>query len=413
MLRIEILAAFYNFAQEMKGLKFIATFLLIFSWTGVLSQESGLSGKKNALKQRLDSAAVRKYNPLYIEVPQRPWRIILRNRLDQSNTKFVTNNTLTVNGLVNDTQMDMNIESQLQSTAGIWVGYRGLGIGYSYKLNKQAGFNFSISATGAKYGINFKLRSMDIEKMHMIFKDTELGSTETLESDAQFPTPINVSSFNLNGYYVLNGRNYSQAAAYKQVVIQRRSAGSLLLGGTAVTTVIDMSDKYNAAIIALTDSLGLLTFGHISGGVGYGYNYVPAQGWTINAMAMTFISFSDLIIRKKYDCNYDFIGQNDVDDYGEWDSENRIWANGKSRKPTFIGNNLINWQEDVDIWEMRVDDEKSSYTFNLDLRTGATYCWDRYFLNATGMINLFSCGHDKNQVRLFDWNISASFGIRL
>ena len=398
----------------MKGLKLISTFLLLFAATDVLAQnESGLRYKLISFQQKLDSAAVRKYNPQFIEVPQYPWRIIIRSKLDQSNIDFVSNNTLMVNGQENFITMDMGIHSRLNSTAGIWIGYRGLGIGYSYKLTKQAGFNFSISANGAKYGINFKIRSMDIEDMHMKFQDTELNSTQTIESDANFLSPINISSFYLNGYYVFNGRNYSQAAAYNQMVIQRRSAGSLLLGGTMFTTGIDMSDRNNASIIALADSLGAMTFGHISGGVGYGYNYVPADGWTINAMVMTSISFSDLVVRKKYDCNYDFIGEDDVDDYGEWDSQQRQWANGKLRKPTFIGNNFIDWQQDVDIWEKRVDEEESSYTFNFEIRTGVSYCWDRYFLSANGMINLFSLGHDKNQVGIFDWNISTSFGIRL
>lgn len=398
----------------MKGLKLISTFLLLFTATGIFAQnESGLRGKLISFQQKLDSAAVRKYDARYIEVPQYPWRIILRSKLDQYNIDFDSNNTLIVNGVADYTKMDMSIESRINSTAGVWIGYRGLGIGYSHKLTQQAGFNLSASATGAKYGLNFRLRSMEIEDMHMKFQETGLSSTVKLDSDARFFSPINILSLYLNGYYVFNGRNYSQAAAYNQMVIQRRSAGSLLLGGTMFTTAIDMSDKNNASIIALTDSLGVMTFGHISGGVGYGYNYVPADGWTINAMIMTSISFSDLIVRKKFDCNYDFIGEDDVDDYGEWDSQQRKWANGKLRKPTYIGNSFIDWQKDVDMWEKRVDEEESSYTFNFDIRTGVSYCWDRFFLSANGMINLFSLGHDKNQVDILDWNISTSFGIRL
>ena len=387
--------------------------IIIWAVCCLMTTTAIVAQTNQTLRQRIDSMAVHKYDASFIEVPERPWRIILRTRMNETDIDFVNLNSFDNGGSATDTRMALNFDSKLGTSAGIWVGYRGLGIGYSYKLQKNAGSNFYISGTGAKFGINLRIRALNIDDFHMDFDYKENNKPKSLEADAKFLSPIRANSVYLNTYYVFNGRRYSQAAAYNQAVIQQKSAGSLLIGGTGFASFIDMAKPENASIIALADSLGYIALAQISIGVGYGYNWVPARGWTLNAMVMPNISLLDNVIRTKYDCNYDFFSKGTVDDYGEWDSENRLWANGKTRKPSSIGGKDVEWQNDVDIWTLSTDTHKSSMTFNVDVRLGIAYCWNRYFVSANAIFNRFSYGHQQNRVILFDWYTNFSLGIRL
>lgn len=84
----------------------------------------------------------------------------------------------------------------------------------------------------------------------------EDGKVASLNGDGHLGAPVSIASLYLNGYYVFNGRRYSQAAAYNQSVIQRRSAGSLLAGATLYMAAFDFSDNRNAAMILLSRNTG-------------------------------------------------------------------------------------------------------------------------------------------------------------
>ncbi len=163
----------------------------------------------------------------------------------------------------------------------------------------------------------------------------------------------------------------------------------------------------------MADSLGYISLGKISLGVGYGYNWVPAKGWIVNAMVMPNISLMDNIIRKKYDCNYDYTSMADVDDYGKWDPENRLWENGKPRKPIVIGGEVADWRQDIDMWEMRTESQRTALAFNIDLRMGVAYCWKRFFASANVIFEHYNYSLDRNKVDIIDWYATASLGIRL
>lgn len=366
-----------------------------------------------SLGQNLDNRTLNKYDPRYIEVPQHPWRLIMRTKMDRTITDFINTNTLVAGDENNDTRMSMLFDSGLNTSVGLWIGYRGLGIGYSYKLNKKEGINLTVSGTGAKFGINFRLRSMKVDQFHLNFDVSSDDSLSTIEYDARFLAPMNVTSFFLNGYYVFNSKRYSQAAAYNQVVIQKKSAGSFLMGATLYASIIDMAHNNNAGLIALADSVGYISIGKISLGAGYGYNWVPAKGWTVNAMIMPYLSLSDNLTVNKYDCNYSFITQADSDDYGTWDNVSRRWSNGEQKKPIIINNQAVDWVHDADMWQSQTIQRRTCLALNLDIRVGAAYCWDRYFISANALFNNFTYGNSKNKVYLVDWYTTISLGIRL
>jgi hypothetical protein len=94
---------------------------------------------------------------------------------------------------------------------------------------------------------------------------------------------LSVKTLNLNAYYAFNSRRFSYPAAFSQSYIQRRSAGSFLLAASAMgqNATLDWEQKME------------LKMANIGIGGGYGYNYVPAQGWLLHISALpTFMVYS-------------------------------------------------------------------------------------------------------------------------
>lgn len=403
--------------QLMRGFKILTAIVLcLLSASGVMAQTDSIKpGIIRSIGNRLDTKAFFKYDSRYIEVPERPWRVILRSRLDEFKTDFTNYNSFDYDDITYRSRLEMNLDSKVNKSVGLWVGYRGLGIGYYYKIDKKPGANLYLSATGAKFGLNFRFRSMKYDQLHAkmdyLFPDTAISY---IDDDAYFWEPIDVLSFYFDGYYVFNGKKYSQAAAYNQAVIQKKSAGSLLLGVTLYASGIDMAYNKNASLIFYCDSVGSISLGKIAIGLGYGYNWVPARGWTINAMVMPNISVSDNVILSKYECNYDMIYFEDDRDYGKWDSNNHVWENGETHKNLTLNEyGEAELPQDVEIWKDREDNQRTRWAFNYDVRVGISYCWRRYFVSANAIFNNFEYGRNNNKVNLIDWYTTFSLGIRL
>jgi len=373
-------------------------------------KSSRLVNQLRRVQNYLDSAAKRKVDPRFIEVPDRPWRVILRYKESAVNVDY--ENNLNFPEYNEYSEWKLSFKPPVAASVGVWVGYRGTGISYSYSLAKNSGRNFSISTTGAKYGFNFRLRRFSMDDVDFTGADYINGKKEAEVSlHGQLDAPVWIRSVYANGYYVLNGRHYSQAAAYNQSVIQRRSAGSLLLGATWYQSSMDLSDPKNAPFVIGSKSTGLIKIHQANIGVGYGFNWVPFRGFVVNAMAMPTLSVYNRVKVYKYDFNYmlDF-GSEHPDDYGEWNPETRRWANGERYKPM---DSEDKWLEDVECWET---DQNTSYgrlQLNIDVRLGIAYNWSRYFAGMQLQMNRFSYKQDATKVTIIDAWGRVSLGVRL
>jgi hypothetical protein len=213
---------------------------------------------------------------------------------------------------------------------------------------------------------------------------------------------------------VFNGRRYSQAAAYNQSVIQRRSAGSLLLGATWYMAALDYSDDKNTGMILLSRNIGRINVQQGNIGVGYGYNWVPFRGFVVNAMAMPALCFYNRMKVYKYDSNYEIAeSEGQVDDYGQWSPDTHTWANGKTHKPVPTDDSDTSWYDTVDSWEVGSGTSFSMLRFNVDLRIGIAYNWSNYFVGLQSQFNNFNFKKDQCKVNLYDAWARLSFGVRL
>lgn len=394
---------------------------LLFSWNvavqgqettdSVTTQEnkSGLMARLHQIQQYLDNKAKKKVDSNYIEVPKKPWRVILRYKENVVDVDY----SQSLDFPATNEQADWNLcfEPPVASSVGFWVGYHGTGFSYSKSLTKNAGRYYSFSSTGAKYGINFRLRRFNTEDAKFSSTAYENGQvTGKYDTDVNMASPVWIRSVYINGYYVFNGRRYSQAAAYNQSVIQRRSAGSLLLGATWYQSSFDYSDIVNGFFMIVGDGISRIKVHQANIGVGYGYNWVPLRGLVVNAMAMPTISVYNRVKVYKYDFNYYLAPEELVDDYGEWDKETKLWANGKPDKPLTMMKKGAN---DIYYWDEDSETTYSAMQFNVDLRLGIAYNWSNYFIGLQAQFNNFVYKKDQSKVNIFDAYARVSLGVRL
>ena len=376
----------------------------------VQKSSKGLTGLIRQVPHYLDSKARNKVDTNYIEVPAKPWRAILRYKENSVDVDYFQR--LDFPEYNQSAEWELCFEPPRASSIELWVGYRGTGVGLSLSLAKNAGRYFSFSSTGAKYGLNFRLRHFNTSTATFTAKGYEDGKlTEEYEEKNNMLSPVWIRSAYINGYYVFNGRRYSQAAAYNQSVIQRRSAGSFLLGATWYQSSFDYSDIRNALFMLIGHGLHRIKVHQANIGFGYGYNYVPTRGLVINAMVMPNVSVYNRVKVYKYDFNYNLAEAVPVDDYGQWDGQARRWANGESYKPIYMAKG----GEKLDYWDLESETDYSPLSFNIDLRFGIAYNWRNYFIGIQSQLNRFSYKNNKDncKVRLLDGYARASFGVRL
>ena len=366
-------------------------------------------GRLHQVQQYLDDKAKSKVDPKYIEVPDKPWRVILRYKENGVNVDY--EHSVDFPATNERAEWKLCFEPPVASSVGFWVGYRGTGISYSKSLTKNAGRYYSFSTTGAKYGFNFRLRRFKTDDAEFSGKGYKDGQQDGEPYDTAFsmPSPVWIRSVYVNGYYVFNGRRYSQAAAYNQSVIQRHSAGSFLLGATWYQSSFDYSDMANGYFMIFGDGISRIKVHQANLGVGYGYNWVPLRGLVVNAMVMPTVSVYNRVKVYKYDFNYYLAPQEPVDDYGEWDKETMLWANGKEDKPLTMMKKGAN---DIYYWDEGSETSYSALQLNLDLRLGIAYNWSNYFIGLQGQYNNFIYKKDKAKVNIFDAYARIALGVR-
>ena len=377
----------------------------------VSTEESkpNLMERLHQVQQYLDAKAKAKVDPHYIEVPEKPWRVMLRYKENAVDVDY----TQSIDIPATNEHSDWNLcfEPPIASSVGFWVGYRGTGFSFAKSLTKNAGRYYSVSSTGAKYGFNFRLRRFNTQDAKFSATDYENGQTTgKYDTDVKMPSPVWIRSVYINGYYVFNGRRYSQAAAYNQSVIQRRSAGSFLVGATWYQSSFDYADIKNVLFMIIGHGIYRVKVHQANLGIGYGYNWVPLRGLVVNAMAMPTVSVYNRVKAYKYETNYDLSPKEPVDDYGNWNKDTRRWDNGKTHKPVEMRTES---NQQFDYWEIEPEVSNSMFKINLDLRLGIAYNWSNYFIGIQAQYNNFNYKSDHSKVNIYDAYARVAFGVRL
>lgn len=358
-----------------------------------LSQD-GVSALVKKVGTMLDSMSVKGVDRRYIDAPEKPWQIIARGNMNQGSLSMETSGILGGKPY----KAKPYLKTEPSKYVGLWVGYRGYGLGYTVNVGGDKGRYLTFGATGGAYGINVRIHSFDND--HPNFALTSDLIPEGHEADwkeVQLIDPINVHTVIADGYYLFNGKHFSYAAAYDQSVLQKRSAGSLMAGAMFYYGHVDYATNSNGDLIYMMKGLGRVKLWQGSVGVGYAYNWVPARGLLISAMAMPMLTVINKLKAYGYATNVEelmkdprFLSEEISDE--DWDN----WFYGNLHiKP--MGNKTFN----------------SGMTVNIDARLSVTYNFGRYFIAAYGQFNNNRYRHSDSHGHLNDWFINTSFGIRL
>lgn len=202
------------------------------------------------------------FDTLYIGRPDARWTIKLRTNLSGAQLKF--------NGSKNQIPFNGDLRADYRGTLSVAVAYRGIAVGLAVNPAKLAGKSkdneFNLNSYSNKFGFDVVLLS----------SKTYHGSVETngVSSDIN-NGQLKQKAVNLNFYYAFNGRRFSFPAAFSQSYVQKRSAGSFMLG-------MSMDGQYTNAYDVMTNSgvgNAKMRIYALGIGAGYGYNLVAGRHW--------------------------------------------------------------------------------------------------------------------------------------
>ncbi len=164
------------------------------------------------------------------------------------------------------------LRAQAKNTMSLTASYRGLSLSLSLNPAKLAGRNkdyeLNLNAYGNRLGADLILQSAK----------TYEGTVETPSGVVEVPTgSVSQDMVTANAYYVFSGRRFSFPAAFTQSWVQRRSAGSFMLGVSFVGGRIktDFADVLGSGAARLRVLCG-------SVGAGYAYNWVVKGHWLLH-----------------------------------------------------------------------------------------------------------------------------------
>ena len=208
----------------------------------------------------------------YITRPTTKWTIVAR--MNVSGAKIETE------GMDNGIPFKSEMKADYKSTLSVGVSYLGFSLNAALNPAKLLGryrdYELNFNSYGKRFG--FDIIYQDAHNFKG-WHDHE-GMDRIVLPDGM----LKVKTLNVNAFYVFNSRRFSYPAAFTQSYIQRCSAGSILLAasGQGQHATLDYTQKTDMKMT----NIGL--------GMGYGYNFVPGEGWLLHIYALpTFIVYSN------------------------------------------------------------------------------------------------------------------------
>lgn len=185
-----------------------------------------------------------------------------------------------------DSQTRMTMISDPTTSAGFWLTYMAVSVGYDMNIGKY----FGGGEARRKWSFQF---NCSLFAADAYFSSNNVGSTITrfgpkgkiLPTDINF-SGINNQSWGIDLYYFFNHKKYSQGAAFSFSKIQRESAGSFYAGLSFWGLNYDFD--FNGLPEFFKSQLPLSQYNYYyrtksnnyALRLGYGYNWVFHPGWT-------------------------------------------------------------------------------------------------------------------------------------
>ena len=187
-----------------------------------------------------------------------------------------TGNTFHAKGTIDGIYSKSNLSTSHKTTISLAATYRGIGAAVSINPAKWSGAYKDYELNLNYYGSRFSL-DLSYQRSESLSGDVhgDRGDKRLESGDATMKV------LNFVGYYTFSHRRFSFPAAFTQSYIQRRSAGSWLLGISYQGGSIKTTDELKQRAADAPEMT--IEFGHIGIGGGYGYNLVLGRKWLLHA----------------------------------------------------------------------------------------------------------------------------------
>lgn len=362
--------------------------------------EKGGSGIIGKLGHWIDTSTAEGIDSTYIEVPERPWQVIAKGLANQSDLRMKStfDGSQMYAGVIGDVTVEPHIRTAVTSSAGLWVGYRGWGIGYSAGIGGNKGVDWDIESSSARYYAKLRLHSFEGGNFetrlsgYMGDPEDETSTPEPFDfmQPLYLSSPVKIKTQLLEAVYIFNSNRFSYTAAYDQSVIQRRSAGSLVAGLRYFHSDYDYAHDSNADLILNMNDIGRINTSQVSIGAGYAYNWVPVRNLLVSALAMPMVTAYNHIKTYSYDSNYRQMALDEV-------------VHSDDELP----------RENYRITLMDTDSRNSRVMLNVNSRVSVTYNWSRWFVSVNGNFYHSRYHYERNSGRQNDWSTMLRLGVRL
>lgn len=373
----------------------------------------------------------------YIKTPCQPWQISVTSRVSQTDLQmhsivdggelFDGEGSMPFIRGVGDMATDPRIMTKVSTSLGVKVGYKGLSASYSFPIGGDKSQNLTLKSAGRWYAVNlrwhkFKTKTVrthyagavqgreveDYDEATEDFKFSDWGESygwDETEKE-QLPSNMTIKTLIFDGFYIFNHKKFSYAAAYNQKTIQARSAGSPIAGVMGYYADFKYNDPRNAELIYWMDGIGRLRQYQLAVGAGYAYNFVPAKGWLISAMAMPMLTMVNRTRINTYNSNFKDLAKDNLLAYIIVEAMKEEGVEG-------LDDVNFDFSDDCEIQSTGVHSRNNRLALNFTTRLSVTYNWKRYFVNANGQFNNFNYKHRRQHGHLNDWYINAAVGVRL
>ena len=218
----------------------------------------------------IDHYLLQNVDTSYITLPEHTWRLAL-------NTGMVGVNSRITAHYAPGAELDVLGRTTPSVDLGFNASYRGFGFGYSWDLLHAYARRLNFSFGSKFIGLDFSMQTSTNIRSGLRFA----GAYHDLGEGNMY-----VTNANLSIWYALNAAHYSHQAAIKQSYIQKKTAGSLLLHLSYMSSMVALTDtlksEYEGQTIPVLSTLmsGLtgMTTRQVAVGIGYGINYTPNHG---------------------------------------------------------------------------------------------------------------------------------------
>ena len=161
-----------------------------------------------------------------------------------------------------------NLVEDVTHHVGLGAGYGPISLGYSVAVGRtnKKDRHFSFDWTDTRFAVQ-----LHHSKIH------DIGEC-TIEKEGSEPTgiqgiPTTATLWRVSGFYIFNHKKFSYPSAYTGKLVQRKSAGSFLVGAKYLHGNITLPENSTVVSNLVLDLIGYTT-NQVSLGAGYSFNWV-------------------------------------------------------------------------------------------------------------------------------------------